>query len=661
MMGSLYKSLSGLVGFTKALDNLSNNVANLNTPGFKANDVFFRELNSHTSSSNGDVGQGLQDDIGNGVDVHGTSTRFTQGKIQDTGVETDLAIDGRGFFVLLDGNSEFYTRSGQFRFDEDGFLVDPASGLKVAFVGESGRLSALNIDLYESSPAEKSTEVTLAGELNLSDPLDSVFDGGDDELLEVTVFDSDGRGHGLSINFTKIEGSAWEVRVFNEDGAQVSPPHIIEFTGLGNPLESSSSLVFDYYPFSFLEQSELSDGFSSGASLEYSDGISSDVLTSFDLENASLILRSDTEYTLSDLGEYAFDDLGQLVDLESGLVVAARNEVGEISDFSIADKLETPSVETARITVAGNLDGSIEIGGSYPLPDDQPLVFDYVNQNGEEETFFVRFVREASGWVLAANSAGGDVLVTNGVLIFDTDGNLNVSTSALSVETSDTNQSIEFGLVDTNGQPTINSSPGEFTVLQSGHDGKLLGQVSSIEFDEDGVARVFYTNGDEEVGPRLAVVEHNGKMIDSLSIDMSGLSAVSGSASARVDDVDGRSPGQIQNMAFDDFGVLTIDYFNGDTATLDAVAIAQVADASRLKSVGGTLFSLSSRSERVVGRAGSAGGGFLVASSLELSNVELSSEFADIIVVQRGYQASSQVLNVTNEMIEELYNSVRGR
>ncbi|MEY2908385.1 MAG: hypothetical protein RLZZ602_908, partial [Pseudomonadota bacterium] len=106
LLGTLYKAMSGLNAFTRGLDNLSNNVANLNTTGYKANDVFYRELT-------GGNGSGYSDDLGNqiqtgqGVEVGGTKVRFADGELAETGEDTDLAISGNGFFVLRDGDTEY--------------------------------------------------------------------------------------------------------------------------------------------------------------------------------------------------------------------------------------------------------------------------------------------------------------------------------------------------------------------------------------------------------------------------------------------------------------------------------------------------------------------------------------------------------------------------
>ena len=100
LLGTLYKSMSGLDSFTKGLNNLSNNVANLNTAGFKANDLFYRELEGNEQfGSSGDDGGIIPD--GQGVTVGGSKIRFVEGELAETGNDSDFAISGNGFFILL--------------------------------------------------------------------------------------------------------------------------------------------------------------------------------------------------------------------------------------------------------------------------------------------------------------------------------------------------------------------------------------------------------------------------------------------------------------------------------------------------------------------------------------------------------------------------------
>src|SRR5581483_4752838 len=119
MFSSIYTGLSGLLAFSKGLNVLSNNVANMNTPGFKGSVLAFRDmLYQNTARQGGNPAGGS---VGEGVDTGATNVLYRQGELRESGNALDVAIDGNGFFVVRDKGETFYTRAGQFRIDDEGF------------------------------------------------------------------------------------------------------------------------------------------------------------------------------------------------------------------------------------------------------------------------------------------------------------------------------------------------------------------------------------------------------------------------------------------------------------------------------------------------------------------------------------------------------------
>lgn len=129
LLGTLTSGVSALRTFGKGLEVIGNNIANINTTGYKTSQASFADAFSNTlrnsAPGNGTVSSqpGLQ--IGTGVQLSAISTNFTQGALSTTGVTTDLGISGRGFFIVKDATSstQFATRDGSFRFDDKGFVV----------------------------------------------------------------------------------------------------------------------------------------------------------------------------------------------------------------------------------------------------------------------------------------------------------------------------------------------------------------------------------------------------------------------------------------------------------------------------------------------------------------------------------------------------------
>lgn len=662
MLGSLYNSMTGLIGFTQSLDNLSNNVSNLNTPGFKGNDLIFRELGAEGSSIYSQGGNGGQDEHGEGVLIAGSDTRFTQGDIQDTGGETDIAIDGDAFFVLENDGEYLYTRSGQFRVDEDGFLVDPATGYKVVMLDENKEASYLNIREYELSEAEATTSVELEGILENSLSEGSKVPGDDDTALEVTLFDIGGKEYTANITFEKMDDNEWKVLITNEDGTLMAPTHTIDFSSLGTIVSTTSEYQFDFQNFSVLRGEDLTEAFLAGESMEFPDGLDAGIETNFEITDAQFIVRSDETFQFAQSGPFHFSDIGELVDADGNKVAALENST-EIVDFSIRDLLETPEELTQRISISGNLNNETAVDESVPPQDEDGYSLEFIGSSGAIETLNAWFVRvDDNQWDLLVEDSDGVNFDVNGSIYFDNDGNLITSTSALTILMgNDGGEDINIDITDELGDPLLTSLVEASDLTQESYDGKERGALRQVEFDENGQATLHYSNGDTEPGPILAIVNTEGDPIESITIDFSGMSgATSGSSRVSIGESDGRSLGQVIDFGLNANGEMEFTYSNGDEQTSSAIALANILDKSQLQSIGGTLFKLDPDGVVSMGTV-STGAAKLEASSLELSNVELSREFADIIIVQRGYQASSQVLNVTNELIEELYNSVKGR
>lgn len=401
---SAYISVTGLLSFSRALDVIGDNVANLNTVGFKATDVLFESLPSGEGSREDDRPAGDADVPGSGATVGGTRRRFTAGELRETGTATHLAVDGNGFFVLRDGAVQAYTRSGQFQLDVDGYLVDGA-GRRVQS-SQSGDLHDVRIDRNKTNPPTPTTLVNLAGTLSVGQQ------DGKYSMSNVKLFDADGLEKSVTIEFERSTSTAasivWTVTVKSAEGTTLKTADI-GFEGSGAPANALSTVKFN---------------------LPASGGRSSEV-------------------TL---------DFGQ----------------------------------------PGSQDG----------------------------------VRS-----LSAGTA-----------------------STLQVRKS---------------------------------DGYGLGSLTDFSFDSKGLLTLRYSNGQTETAPRLA--------------------------------------------------------------------LADFSDQQRLQSADGVVFTAAENVDVRIGLAGEGGFGSLRPRSLELANVELAREFADILILQRGFQASSQVLNVTSQMIEDIYNSVGGR
>lgn len=220
MLRSMFSGVSGLRSHQTRMDVIGNNIANINTVGFKASRVTFQEIYNQTlkaaSAPTSATGRGGVNahQVGLGVSVASINVLHTQSGAQRTDKATDLAIEGDGFFVVSDGVTNFYTRAGNFDIDPQGYLVS-ATGLKVQ--GWTNR----NID-GEIITTGTTNEINLA---NLSMPprptsvlgfegnLDSGLDVNDMIEYTTSIVDSLGEEHNIKLIFTKIAPNRWDLLI----------------------------------------------------------------------------------------------------------------------------------------------------------------------------------------------------------------------------------------------------------------------------------------------------------------------------------------------------------------------------------------------------------------------------------------------------------------
>jgi flagellar hook protein FlgE len=178
MSYALSSGVTGLQANQEMLDVAGNNLANVNTTGFKASRVDFAELLSQTlkeaSEPTDRVGGTNPQQMGSGVGVATITPNVGQGSIVNTGDPLDVAIEGQGYFVVNDGSRELYTRAGAFNVDASGHLVDPATGYRVQRIGLTGENngfqtpgdSSIQIPYGVALPAKETSAITLTGNLS---------------------------------------------------------------------------------------------------------------------------------------------------------------------------------------------------------------------------------------------------------------------------------------------------------------------------------------------------------------------------------------------------------------------------------------------------------------------------------------------------------------
>jgi len=209
-MASFFIPLTGLESDSIALNTIANDLSNMNTTAFKAQTTNFADLFYQQIGSTG-AGNPIQ--VGAGVQVAANETQFTQGSINTTGTATDVALNGNGFFVVSNGNSNEYTRAGDFSLTSAGNLVTP-SGLSVmgypavnGVVNTSSPLTAINIPVGQVQEPHATTS------LNMTANLDSAAGIGATFPAQVTVYDSLGVSHVATVTYTQTGTNTWSYSV----------------------------------------------------------------------------------------------------------------------------------------------------------------------------------------------------------------------------------------------------------------------------------------------------------------------------------------------------------------------------------------------------------------------------------------------------------------
>lgn len=230
MLDSIYIGMSGLTAYSKGLQTISNNVANLNTAGFKTSTPQFADLYYGQQFAQNAPGKSNAMYFGSGVEYGYASLNFTQGDLRASSGQLDLAIQGNGFLTLLDGHNVRYARTGQFAVQDDGSIRDKATGLQLAALTSSGSLGGLSIAGKQISPPQATTVVQFSDNLSTGSTSFSI--------PNVDVYDANGGKHTLKIDFTpdsSIIPGRWKVAVSDENGIPVQESTLQFIGGIVEP------------------------------------------------------------------------------------------------------------------------------------------------------------------------------------------------------------------------------------------------------------------------------------------------------------------------------------------------------------------------------------------------------------------------------------------
>lgn len=327
---AMFSGVTGLKNHQLRMDQIGNNISNVNTIGYKSSRVTFQEAISQTLSGGGrpsgdSLGTNPQQ-IGLGSEVASVDTNMSQGNLKNTGNNTDLAIQGDSMFVVSNGSESFYTRNGNFQVDAEGRLTLASNGMIVQ--GKNATDGTLNKTIGDIEiPLGKQASASATSEMELGGNLDADAATGDTRKSSMTVYDSLGNEHELTVTFEKTGNNAWDYTfsfggsetinsggsgslAFNDDGTLDEAGSTIN-----NPLDfdpgggasAGQQITMDFGSDGGLDGVSQFSG-SMSAVFESQDGNTTGKLKGFTIDSNGVITGKFTNSTNETLGKIALAD-----------------------------------------------------------------------------------------------------------------------------------------------------------------------------------------------------------------------------------------------------------------------------------------------------------------------------------------------------------------
>lgn len=313
-------ALSGVDAANTDLDAISNNIANVDTTGFKESDTEFADVYAQTQ-------QGVASTAtGNGVAVADVAQQFDQGNITTTSNNLDLALSGNGFFILNNNGAVSYTRNGSFQVNQNGYLVDSSGDMVQGYAPLStggfntGELSDIQLTTAESTPQATTTaDIGLNLPAGATAPTDATFSPSDPdsytETTSLTVYDSLGAAHTAQLYFIQgatannwtaqlyVDGTAvgtGQALTFNSDGTLTSPANGEVNFGSYTPSTGAAAMNI-----TFDMSGSTQDGSSFGVNSVSQNGYTTGDLTGINISATGVVQANFTNGQSTTLGQLA--------------------------------------------------------------------------------------------------------------------------------------------------------------------------------------------------------------------------------------------------------------------------------------------------------------------------------------------------------------------
>jgi flagellar hook protein FlgE len=657
MLDSIYIGITGVSSHQTRMNVISNNISNVNTTGYKGERANFADVMSRTLSGGGpqraQIAATNPSQSGLGVGIGSIDTIQQQGTLQMTGIETDLAVDGEGYFVVSDGDQRFFTRDGTFAFDTNGRLYDPGTGLVVQgnLANADGTFNSevadLIIPLDRESEAIATTTIRISGNLDASSSGSGapVWTGSTSFGLPARLTSSPNPGFPLDL--TDLEDGGLMIRITSGTEETESMLNIpaksyedrLELVAELNSQISVNGALKNKVLFKTNELGELIL-----RSVEGGDQVSIEVDNADPNVNVASRLgftagTVETGVRASDTD--ALNDLANIgADLTDGDVIrfTGIKPNGERFDGSFTYEEGVSDGADQLFAAVSNVYGSVDAGID---PETGQFILTDVNTQDRIVGFEINFSLLDSGIGSGIYGDQPPFEFSTNTQVYDEQGNPHSLTL-----------NFTKGIVD-NEWSWVATVDG--ITPAAGNNGKVV-------FNEDGTLRTF------ESSDQSPIVFQPGEGTPKMSIEigadstdrLGGLTQFVADSSVSVREQDGRTSGSLVSVSFQPDGNVVGLFSNGTSENMARVSLASFGNADGLMRQGGNMFVQTEASgEAVVGAAESTVQGSIRSGQIEMSNVDLAAEFTNMIVTQRGFQASARSITTSDELLTEVVNLKR--
>jgi flagellar hook protein FlgE len=319
MLRSLFSGISGLRAHQQMMDVTGNNIANVNTTGYKSSQTVFQDtlsqmVNAAGAPQNGAGGTNPAQ-VGLGVRLASINANFSQGAAQTTGKSSDMMIQGDGFFVVKSGGESVYNRAGSFTFDANGSLTNPNGQVVQGWSAVNGTVNTagapgdIKLPIGISLAPTQTTNITFTG--NFSN--EAVI--GDAKDIPVKVYDANGAANSMVVHFAKTAATTWTMTL--PDGSTAD----LNFTGgkaVGDPDPltgvDTGTLSAGGFTFDIHDCTQYSGN--TEARVSNSDGSGAGILSSYTVSNTGQIVGVFSNGLKQTLGQLALANFNNVNGLE---------------------------------------------------------------------------------------------------------------------------------------------------------------------------------------------------------------------------------------------------------------------------------------------------------------------------------------------------------